>query len=106
VIKFFLAEIADRYVRENFQKISDYLQSDLFARGKFSFFEYSFTAAAANLTLPHGLKFTPKDVIELHASNGVTVTWHYDNFTRTTIELSSSGAGTVRAYIGRYGEQG
>lgn len=104
MIKFFLAEIADKYIRDNFQRITDYFSKDVFSKSQFSFFEYTFGAAATSIDVSHNAGFVPLDVIMLSVTNGETVTFHYDNFTRTTLRVTATGACRVRAFIGRHAE--
>jgi hypothetical protein len=109
MIRFFQKEIVDRYVRENFQKLSSYLRDDTWRKGNFKFFTHTFTTnevAAGQISLPHNLGFVPKDVIVLSVSNpdSATVTWHYDDFTRENVAVTASAVCTVRAYVGVYKE--
>lgn len=106
MIKLFLNEIKDRYIRENFQKLSDLLANQPFLseKSKWTFFQYTFAAAVTNFTIPHGLKFIPKDVVQLSATDGMVVTWNFSEFDRTNINVTTDGPGTVRAVIGYYQE--
>ncbi len=112
LFKLFRAEIADKFSRENFAKIGDYLQDEPFRKGQFKFLEIDLTRATpaggypATLDTPHGLSFIPKDVIMTAVIPGTaTVTWNYDSFTRSYLNLTISAAVTIRAYVGRYGER-
>lgn len=104
--KFLLQEIKDQYAQENFRRLDAFLRADALQKGAFLFFTHTFTRAETKLKLPHNLGFQPSDVLQLSVGkpDTATVTWHYDSFDKTNIVLSSSGACTVRAYIGRYGE--
>lgn len=102
MIKFFLQEIKDLFVRENFISLNRLLRSEATLKGNFKFFTYTFTAAATGATIQHTFGFVPKDVILLSVTNGATVTFNYDNFTRTTIEVTSDAATTFRAFFGKY----
>lgn len=110
MIKFFTSEIVDRYVRENFQKLAAYLKDEPFRKGRFRFIEKDLatdtvTGYPADVSFPHQLGFQPKDVLLLSVSpDSVTVTPKYDSFTRTHATFNISAACTIRAYVGRYGE--
>jgi hypothetical protein len=109
-LKLFLSEIADRFVRENFKKLDDYLATEPFRKGEFRFFERELATDTAigypaTVTFTHGFGKPPKDVIVLSVSpDTVTLTPKYDSFTRTHVAFEVSAACTLRAFIGRYEE--
>lgn len=98
--------VDDPIILENFSRIETFMKEDLIYRGRFKFFEFEVPAALSNFPVAHRLNFVPVDVIMLSVRNsdGSTVTWHYDDFTSTYIYVTTSGPCTVRAFIGRYGE--
>jgi hypothetical protein len=100
----FLAEIKDKWVRDNFRKLLDWIRGTPILKGEFRFLEITFTAAVTARDYKHNLPFTPTDVILLATSGGATVTFHYDSFTPTYINLTTSAATTIRCFIGRYEE--
>jgi hypothetical protein len=99
-----LKDIPDEYVRENFTRIKEEIDSQVMLKGKWAFFEITTTQAETSLEIPHGLGFEPKDVIQTNLTSGVTWTWNYSSFTKTHLSITCSGAGTVRAFIGSYRE--
>lgn len=101
----FLAEIADSYIRENFKFLDKHLLGDSLLKGKFVFYEKTLSSATypATLTIPHGLDFIPKDVIQTSCVGG-NVLWYNELFTRTNITLLITGPLTVRFFLGRYEE--
>ncbi len=107
-LKLFTAEITDEHVRKNFEKLQDADRVDPFGKGNFKFLEYVVVTGGTfpkTITIPHGLRFQPIDVIQLSTRPyTVTINWHYDAFTRTSLVFDVSAACTIRAYVGRYGE--
>lgn len=109
-LKLNLVEIVDRFVRENFKKLDDYLRSDVFRKGSFQFYEFEVASDTAHaypavVAVRHNLGVEPKDVIVTSVSpDTVTATVKYDSFTRTKLSFRVSAACTIRAYVGRYGE--
>lgn len=101
---FFLKEVGDPYIRDNFRRLDNFLRDFPFAKGEFKFFEIVITGAVTNFDFLHNLGFLPKDVITTNVSNNATVTWKYDSFTTTTVRLTTSAACTIRAFIGTYRE--
>ena len=99
-----IKEIEDKWVRENFQRLQDFIRLEALFKGNWKFLEITMTAAVTNRDFEHGLGFQPKDVIQLSLTEGVTWDWKYSRFTPTTVRFTTSGAGTIRALVGRYEE--
>jgi len=109
VLNYYVREIADSYVKENFQRIREFLRDDPWQKGEFKVFTIEFPSTLtfpATLTPKHFLNFTPRDVVMLSVvdDDGATITWHYDDFNAETVKVQASAACTVRAFIGRYEE--
>lgn len=101
----YTAEIADRFIRDNFRKIQEALRAEPILKPDFRFFEFDFTNGAVTQTdKSHGLGYLPKDVILLSASNSADVIFHYDDFTKTSVNITTSAACKIRCLIGRFEE--
>lgn len=98
----FRKEIKDEYIQENFRRIGEYHDNDPFSRGNFEFLSIPITAAVTNYKFPHRLGFQPADVILMQNLNNVTVTFNYTRFDTTNIDITTSGATTLRILVGRY----
>lgn len=103
MIALFTTEIADKWIRENFRRLKDLIRDDPFFRGRFKFFQITVDDIVTERQYRHGLGYVPKDVLTTSIS-GADIIWHYDQFTSTHVVFSTSGATTIRAYIGRYEE--
>lgn len=110
LLKLFKTEIVDSFLRENFSRIEKYAAESLFDKGNFSFFSFVLGSDVtvgypATFDVQHRLSFLPTDVIQLNVTpDTAAVTWNYDSFTRSTVNITVDKACTVRAFIGRYGE--
>jgi hypothetical protein len=110
LLKLFKTEIVDQYLRENFSRIEKYAAESIFDKGNFSFFQFVLGSDVtvgypATFDVLHRMSFRPTDVITLSFTpDDAAVTWNYDAFTRSTVNVTVSKACTVRAFIGRYGE--
>jgi hypothetical protein len=103
LISLLVNQVLDGFVRANFQRLQDYLNASSLLRGNYSFRELTL-GAVTNHNVAHSLGFVPVDIIQTYVSDGADVIWHYDNFTSTTLQVSTTKACTVRAYIGRHKE--
>jgi hypothetical protein len=101
-----LQEIEDPIIRENFERVKSDVESFPFLKGKWRFVEIVFTGAVTNYQYPHGLAFIPKDVIQTSITGAGSLTWNYATFSRTHLDITTTGACTVRAFVGTYFERG
>jgi hypothetical protein len=95
-------EIKDPVVLENSRKIDQEFKDNFFLKGKWQKIELTFTGAVANYAFPHSLSFVPKDILQTKLSGAGGVEWHYEDFTKTHIYLTTTGACTVRALVGSF----
>ncbi len=91
-------------VRDALQKVKEAFDKSVLDKGEFQFFEITILSAVVNFKYSHKLKFVPKDVLQLSIEGAGAVTWNYSEFDRTSLDLTTTGACVVRAYIGRHRE--
>jgi hypothetical protein len=101
-----LQEIDDAVVRENFERVKADVESHPFLRGSWRFIELEFTGAVTNYQHPHSLGFIPQDVIQTSLIGAGSLTWNYSSFSRSHLNITTTGACTVRAFVGSYYERG
>lgn len=96
--------IQDRWVQQNFFRIQKFLLDWPLFRGNWKFFEISVESAVTSKPIPHGLDFKPLDVIETSKTGPGVLTWEYESFDKTNLVVTTTGACTVRAFVGAYRE--
>jgi hypothetical protein len=101
MFKLFLSLIADKNIRDNFQKIQDFINAQKFLM-KWEFFDIVITGAVTDKEFRHNLGVVPKDIIETFRIG--TITYEYARFTKDSIFISTSGPATVRFFVGTYKE--
>lgn len=99
-------KIQDPIARENFQNIQQFLNDDTLTRGKFTFYEIIFTKAETHKRIPHRLGFVPKDILQTSLTGAGAITWNYALFTTDFLDVTTTAACKVRAFIGRYNDSG
>lgn len=104
-IKFFLEELSDKFLIENFKRVRDTIKNLKLNNGQFQFFEIVIPVAKTNFLFTHNLSFQPKDIIQTSLIGTGTLTWNYDKFTMTHLNLTTTGPCTVRAFVGSYKEE-
>lgn len=97
-----LEHVKDAVTRENFTKILRAWNNENLLIGNFKFYEIIFTKAETNKKIPHRLNFTPKDVIQTSLTGAGTLTWNYSLFDKDFLNITTSAACHVRAFIGNY----
>ena len=95
-----LSRIQDPVLQDVLQSIKDYLADLPMNLADWEFFEVVFTQAETNKKIPHKLKFIPQDVIQTAKLGSGAVTFNYSLFNNTTIDITTTGACTVRFYLG------
>lgn len=99
-----IEKVEDPIARENFQRLQDDSLKDALPKGQWKFFEIVFTKAVTNFKYPHSLGFMPKDIIQTSLKGAGSLTWNYNLFDSTNLNITTSGACTVRAFVGSYSE--
>lgn len=98
----FTKEIQDLYLRQNFQRLTDYFsnQNQLVT---FNFFELNITAALTSAKkLNHNLNYIPKDIVITQITGLGTIQFLYGSFDTTSISYLATGPCRVRFYVGTY----
>lgn len=104
ILRILIKEIADRYVRENFQRLQNFIDKENILRGNFQYVEIVFTKAENNYKHKHNLDFTPNIAFLAWVSDSAAVTLNYDEFDSEDINITVDKACTIRLFIGSYKE--
>lgn len=94
-------KISDPNVRENMEKISEVLNSNPFASGKFTIFEIDVTNTTSVIKFKHNLKFIPTDVFVSWVNPTSTINVRYDLIDKEYITFTSTAKCRVRIVVGR-----
>lgn len=103
--KFDYGKISDPILREYIQDLQDEINNQAILKGEWKYFEYEFDKAETNLKVPHNLKFTPIDVVQTYISGSGSITWNYSSFDGENVDITTSDACIVKAFIGRYRDE-
>lgn len=94
--------VTDGVARDAFKAIQDFFTNLDMLKPDWRKHEFRFDSAVTNFRVPHVLNKTPTDLIQTYVSGGATVTWHFDDFTKTDLYVTTSAACTVRIMLGRF----
>lgn len=95
-----LNQIADQVLRDNLKALQDFGKSLLFQN--FRFFEITIPEAVTHMRYPHNLGYLPKDVLQSSLIGAGSLTWNYDKFDQDNLDITTTGACVVRAFIGTH----
>lgn len=103
--EFILKDIEDVYIRENFKRIALFMQKFPLFRGEWQFFSYNFAGAVTNFKIAHGLGFQPTDFIQSAKDGAGVITFNFSKFDTVNIDVTTTGACSIRGFIGAYKEE-
>jgi len=98
-----LEQIDDENVQQAFQWVLDFLKAQEFLKGQFRLIDFTFTKNGA-VEIPHQLGFQPLDVIQTYRSGAGTITYNFDEFTKTNVKVTIASVTDqlrVRFLVGR-----
>lgn len=97
------SQVADEAAQDALEIIKNTWAKEPFLSGSFRFYELAFTASGT-FKVAHRLGFKPVDIIQSSLIGAGALTWNYANFDSTNLNVTVTGACTVRAFIGAYRE--
>lgn len=100
-----LKDINDVYIRENFLRLSKFINSQIFFEGDFKLYDISINSAKDKFEILHGLNFIPVDVIPLYVEGDFNFYFRYQEFTRTSIFVTTAGPVRLKFLAGRLNEK-
>lgn len=104
-IDLILKDIDDKYIRENFFRLSKYIQEQIILDGQWKFYELEFNSSVSNFRFKHGLTFVPKDVIIMSVIGDHNIYFNNALFDAEFIDITVAGPVRVRFLIGAYKEK-
>jgi hypothetical protein len=99
-----LTEILDPFIRNNFDKLQTYLRTFGLGLARFTFFEIVIPGAVTNYRYPHRIGYLPKDILQTSKTGAGSLTWNYELFDKDYLDITTTGACTVRVFVGNYQE--
>lgn len=102
LLRLIINEVADAAVQQNFYWLQDFINEADLLQGRFKFFDLNITKAETNMKVLHSLKFQPLDIIQTFKTGAGSVTFNYDKFDSTNLDITTSGACRVRFFAGRF----
>lgn len=93
------AQFADLNLKENFKRITDYIEMHSLLHG-YKFLQFEIDEATESLSIKHGLGYIPQDIIRLKYIGDGQLKFHRELFDAQSIVVGSTGPCKVRMLIG------
>ena len=105
-LELLLSEIQDKTIREDFQRVKNFIDGShiLKANLKFLTLDHTVTSSPETFLFPHNLGYTPKDIVVTSAIGSPTYVWNYSAFDSTNLSITITGAAKLqlRFFAGTY----
>ena len=98
-LELYTKQIDDKYLRQNFEKISNAFNDLVFTLGDFKFYEFTIKGARDSFRLYHKLGFNPNDIMVTKAI-GSSYQWDYSGFNDEYLTVQTTGDLYLRVFIG------
>jgi hypothetical protein len=102
VIDLKLHLISDLPTREALKALAKEMASQAFLKGDWTYVEFTFDKPIENSRHQHGLGFMPRDFIQTYFSGTGTVLINWGLTDRQFLDLTATGACTVRGFLGAH----
>lgn len=96
-----LKDIQDEWTRENFFRLSKFIEAQPIFEGDFKLFDIVIPAKSQNFKVAHGLTFIPADIIPLSVTGDFNFYFKYQNFDREFMYLVANGPVRIRFLAGK-----
>jgi hypothetical protein len=98
-----LNKIKDEAARKAFESLNEDVIGNPLLKGAWKRFEITVNSAVTNYQYRHNLGFQPTEVmITFQSIPGVT--FDHSKFTKEYIEITTTGAATIKGFLGRYAD--
>lgn len=102
LLRLLISEIKDPPTQNNFVWLQDFLNEEDMLQGRFKHFDFDIKGAVTNGKFPHNLNFQPLDIIQTLKTGAGSVTFNYDRFDSSNLDITTDGACRVRFFAGRF----
>lgn len=99
IIRLLTKEIKDLWIRKNFEFLNTFVSTQVILQN-WVFLEFQVTQAVTNLKIKHGLIAVPRDIIQTSKTGPGSVTFNYDEFDATNVDVTTTGPCKVRFFVG------
>lgn len=101
MIDLILKDVGDEYAKENFFRLKNFIDSQIFFEGDFKLFDISIPNRDLDYKLLHGLSYIPSDIIPVSGSGDFNYYFKFQQFDKRYIYISANGPVRIRFLAGK-----
>lgn len=105
MIELILKDIEDPVSRENFARLSNFINRQVWFEGDFQLFDITIPSENPNFKIKHGLTFIPADIIPVAVEGNYNYYFKYINFDREYMYVNAEGPVRIRFLAGKLQDQ-
>lgn len=105
MIDLILKDIKDTYVRENFFRISRFVNSIVFSNQTFKLFNVDIKTASTKFPIKHGFQFIPEDIVVTRVEGDFNFYFRYQEFDRDNLYVTAAGPVRLKFLAGSFENQ-
>lgn len=105
MIELILKDIEDPIARENFFRLSQFINRQVWFEGDFQLFDITIPRETKNFKIKHGLTFIPADIIPLSVQGDYNFYFKYSSFDAEYMYVDANGPVRIRFLAGKLSDQ-
>jgi hypothetical protein len=105
MIDLILKDIEDPYIRENFFRLTQFINRQVWFEGDFQLYDVTIPAHTKFFKVRHGLTFIPTDIIPLAVEGDYNFFFRYKDFDAENMYIFATGPVHVRFLAGKLSDQ-
>ena len=105
MIELILKDIEDPVSRENFARLSNFINRQVWFEGDFQLFDITIPSENPNFKIKHGLTFIPADIIPVAVEGNYNYYFKYINFDKEYMYVATEGPVRIRFLAGKLRDQ-
>lgn len=105
MIDLILKDIEDPYVRENFFRLSQFINRQVWFEGDFQLYDVTIPREYNDFKVRHGLTFIPADIIPLAVEGNYNFYFKYKDFDTENMYIHAEGPVRIRFLAGKLKDQ-
>lgn len=105
MIELILKDIEDPHVRENFFRLSQFINRQVWFEGDFQLYDVTIPGEYDSFKVRHGLTFIPADIIPLAVEGNYNFYFKYKDFDTENMYIHAEGAVRIRFLAGKLKDQ-
>lgn len=105
MIDLILKDIEDPHIRENFFRLTRFLNSQIWFEGDFQLYDITIPDEYPAFKVRHGLSFIPTDIIPLASEGNYNYYFKYNDFDLENMYIAADGPVRIRFLAGKLKDQ-